>query len=578
MPRANAPDGFVSHWTRPLDVLISILALPLAPLLGVKSALYLGAMLSGPTLHAGAVVALTWAALPPIGRTGAILAGIAATAQYPLVSYGALTRADHHIFYVFVAALGLGLALRALLGERARRDAFLAGLAAAAGVWIGIGGFAFAGVLLAGFALPWLAGRDEKGEAVGGYAAGLAAGLVVALAIERGPGLLTIEYDRLSIVHATLGVLIAGFFAAARALAGRLRTPLARMLAALAGAALAVGPWVRLFPKALQGPLADVDPDDVAFLARNITELGAGLTLERFPALLGATAVAIPWLAWRLKQEGPWSRRWAWALVAGAVLTFGALAAGWACWSVYAGLFPCVAIGDLVARATERIATMKIGRINRELASATTLAAVLVVPPALSFATLSLTMPPGEKAVIAGAHACAGRHLAEALNRPPWPERPRTILMGFNYVGEILYRTPHRTVGMAHHRAERTVRDTMNAFAARDDAAAREIIDRRGIELIAICPGFPNEGLSPESKAAGTLYAPDEKPAPLGAADRDAAGGGVLSVRSGALIPRRGDLAEHLRLRPIADHQGHAATLDDAFAGELADGLRDDVA
>ncbi|MCC7015857.1 MAG: hypothetical protein IT564_01470, partial [Rhodospirillales bacterium] len=133
-PRANAPYGDTFHWTRPLDALISLLALPLVPLLGVKQALFWGGSLSGPVLHGGAVAALAWAALPLVGSTAAVLAGIAATVQYGLISYGSLIRADHHILYIFLAALGFGFTIRALAREGESRNAFFAGLAAAAGV------------------------------------------------------------------------------------------------------------------------------------------------------------------------------------------------------------------------------------------------------------------------------------------------------------------------------------------------------------------------------------------------------------------------------------------------------------
>ena len=112
--RANAPYGDTSHWTRPLDVVISLIALPLAPFLGVKPAIFWGGALSGPVLHGAAVAAFAWAALPLVGRVAALLAAIATIAQLGLLSYGALFRSDHHIFFVLLAALGFGWAIRAL--------------------------------------------------------------------------------------------------------------------------------------------------------------------------------------------------------------------------------------------------------------------------------------------------------------------------------------------------------------------------------------------------------------------------------------------------------------------------------
>ena len=50
LPRANRPDGGTLHWTRPLDVLLIILALPLAVLIGFSKALFWAEILVSPLL------------------------------------------------------------------------------------------------------------------------------------------------------------------------------------------------------------------------------------------------------------------------------------------------------------------------------------------------------------------------------------------------------------------------------------------------------------------------------------------------------------------------------------------------
>jgi hypothetical protein len=173
---------------------------------------------------------------------------------------------------------------------------------------------------------------------------------------------------------------------------------------------------------------------------------------------------------------------------------------------IYAGLFPCLVLGDMIARLTERIAAQKISPVLREAGCALVVAFFLLGPPAAAFVTERILVPPEKKTERERAKVCSGGLLADALSRPPWSDRPRTVLMGVNYIGEILYRTPHRTVGMAYHRSEKALRETLEAFAAHDDAVVREILTRRNIELVAICPGFPNEGLSPQSRAEGGFY------------------------------------------------------------------------
>lgn len=50
LPRANRPDGGTLHWTRPLDVLLIILALPLVALIGFSKALFWAGVLVSPLL------------------------------------------------------------------------------------------------------------------------------------------------------------------------------------------------------------------------------------------------------------------------------------------------------------------------------------------------------------------------------------------------------------------------------------------------------------------------------------------------------------------------------------------------
>ena len=510
IPRSNAPHGDTSHWTRPLDILISLIALPLVPFFGVKQAIFWGGALSGPVLHGAAAAALAWAALPLVGRTAAVVAAIAATVQYGLISYGAINRADHHIFYVFLAAFGFGFTIRALDRERpGGESAFFAGLAAAVGVWIGIEGFVFALLSLAALGLVWLAGEDTSGTPQSArFAVGFALGLAGALAIESGPAYLAVEYDRISIVHVTLGALIAAFFLAASlgAARGWLPTPLARVGATLAGAGAAAVVWVLLFPKALGGPLADVDPEYARFVLGSIAELGPGYTLERFPALLGVAVLSLPWLFWRLRREKSGRWFWAWMYVGVCVAVFAALTAGWMRWTIYASLFPCLVLGDMIARASMRIAAQDISPLLREAGSAAVVAIVLIGPPAIAYATALIVVPPEKRAERELEKSCSGRLLTAALSRPPWSDRPRVILAGVNYGAEILYRTSHHVIGTPYHRAKQAFTETIAIFATTDDAVVRAILLRRGIELIAICPQGGGEGLTEDSRRANGFY------------------------------------------------------------------------
>ncbi|MCC7015858.1 MAG: hypothetical protein IT564_01475 [Rhodospirillales bacterium] len=535
LPRNNAPYGDTSHWTRPLDVLISLLALPLVPFLGAKPAIFWGGAMSGPVLHAGTVAALAWAAAPLVGRTASVLAGIFVAGQALVWSYASAMRADHHILFLFLAAAGFGLMVRALGHSRSViRFAAAAGAMAAAGVWVGIEGLAYAGLCVVSFGLFWLAEGDTSKAPLGlAFGTGFATGLIAALLLERGFDALTVEYERLSVVHATLGIFVLAGFALLHGL-GRLRPWRGWFERALAGGAcgaLVLGAWYGLFPGFARGPMVDYDPETVALIFAATAEYVPGDTLDRFPVTLGVTALAFPWLFWRLwreraRREGAdnlkyasgrgtgsldlaasaaGSGRWAWIHLALCVAFYGAITAAWGRWGIYAGLFPCVALGDMVLRITNRIMAGKGSRLARESGCALVVAGFLIGPLAAAYAAIKVFTPKERTAQLQSMKTCSGRPLAAALAAPPWSDRSRVVMTSANIAGELMYRTPHGIVASSYRKGYEGWRDTLRFLSSTDEKRARGLLDRRKVDLIAICPAFGFE-MAGDKLGPGTMY------------------------------------------------------------------------
>ena len=505
LPRNNAPFGDISHFTRPLDALISILAVPLVPIFGVKAAIFWGGALSGPMLHAGTVAVFAWGAIPLAGRTAAILAGIFVAAQGMIASYAVAMRADHHILFLFLVAAGFGCMARAL--DRARAEigyALAAGGLAAAGIWVGVEGLAYAGLCAVAFGLAWLAGGGvSKGFA---FAAAFAAGLIGALLLERGSDALTIEHERISIVHATLGVLVLAGFALLRA--GERFRPDWRARTVLGGAcgASVLAAWYGLFPSLGRGPMADFDPEVVRLIFATTSEYAPGWRPDRLPLTLGGTMLAAAWLAWRFARERTIRTNPAWLHLAACVAFYGAITAAWGRWGIYAALFSSVALAEMALRATERIQASGHSRLAREAGCALVMAAFLIGPLGLVFATTKMFAPRERTAHLQSLKTCAAKPLAAALNRPPWSDRPRVIATGANIGGEIMYRTPHGVVASLYLKGYEGLRDLNRFFAATDETAARAVLEKRAIELIAVCPAFGIEWMSAKDLGPGTLY------------------------------------------------------------------------
>ena len=158
LPRANWPYGGSLHWTRPLDVILIALALPVAAFTGFATALYWAGVMVSPLLHGLLALAVMWAARPLLTPPGAVIAGALTALQFGILGYATIGHADHHVLIGLIAALAIGLTLRALMetGEKdANRFAFSLGVVLAFGIWVGTEIQVTAGLCLGVMGLRW---------------------------------------------------------------------------------------------------------------------------------------------------------------------------------------------------------------------------------------------------------------------------------------------------------------------------------------------------------------------------------------------------------------------------------------
>ncbi len=478
---ANAPDGLALHWTRPLDLVLIILAAPLAPFLGMAKALHLAGVVLSPLTHAVAGLALIWAVTPLLGRWGACLAAFLTLAQPGVMKPAGAGAADHHLLLVMLGLLLAGFVIRSLRAPTPGHGAALgAGLIAALGAWVGTEMFILLGLALVIAGLAWLAG--EAGEAEDwrrGHRMSLAfaLGLALAMIIERGPGgLAEIEYERLSIVHLTL----AGLLLACTSILGVLQTRSARLAGAAVLAIVGMAVMVWLFPAFPQGPATGIEPAMLPVLERieEYKPIGNAADMLGF---LGTAVFALPMLAWRLRRDWAEPSRWAWLFVALCTVTFCLFAVNWLRWALYAGFFLSIPLADLILRLDRSVGAWKAGPVRvAVMVGGMTL---IVLGPLLG-AGILLAGRSGESKV--AANNCAIAPLADNLRGMA----EHTILAPANRGPEIIYRTGLSVVGTLHHGAQRGVLDAIAILRAEDGRKAREMLARRRVDLILLCPGY----------------------------------------------------------------------------------------
>lgn len=499
LPRANWPYGGSLHWTRLFDVLLIALALPLTPLMGQDQALYWSGAVINPLLHMVMAVVLVWAAKPLIGRAGGLIAGALTAVQFGVIGYALIGRADHHVLIGLIVVTAFGFGFRALTeAEAAARHAAAAGGVLAAGFWVGMEVQVTAGLFFLVMGLKWVFEGDGTGQGnlrhVTRLALGLAAGMVVVVLIERGAqGFFDPQYDRVSIAQLTLAGLVLLFWVVVSA-AHRRGRPLAsvpgRMAAALLGGAVALGATLALFPRYFINPLEDFNPV-ILGVFRGILEYATIQDTPHFLVYVGIVVIAGPWAVWRLKGEWPGRKRWAWLLVVASSIVYFAFALNWIRWSLYVGFFMVVPLADLIQRIDAAIDK----RFAFPARSAIKIPVILLLaigPLALGTAGIYAQ---GNEAGIeteittdTDPRPCPVQALSGYLNGPPWNGRPRTILASANFGAELLYRTRHRVTATLHHTNADGIYDSIRILGGADEAEVLNLIRKRQVDLILICP------------------------------------------------------------------------------------------
>ena len=501
LSRVNVPYGGSLHWTRPFDVLLLVLAMPMVPIVGFAKALFWSGVVVSPLLHVVSALALVWAVTPVLGRAAAMVAGGLTVAQVGILGYATIGHADHHVAFALITIVALGFVIRVLTMPDFRRGHALAtGATLALGIWVGPEMLGVLALTLAALGLVWLAGEPGAAARNLGIVQGLTLGLGLAVLAEQGPqAFFAVEYDRVSIVTLTVSLLLLAFWNGVPPRMGMREWGLGgRIAGAILGFGVIGAAMRLLYPNILIGPLGDLDPAFL-YLFDDISEFGSIGGVSRFLLYLGGAIFAVPWVIWRTRSQWRGPNRWAWVLIASALFVSVALASIWLRASLYAGIFLAITLADLIDHVVSAIAR-RISGPGRSLC---------VVSAVLFLAVGPLTA--GAGALYAGGSgeigkACPVQAMTRHLNQPPWAGRSSTILGSANFGPEILYRTNHKVLGTLHHRNSAGILDSVRILGGTDEAEVRHLVRARRVDLILLCPGSGGDGYLVGRDGGPTLY------------------------------------------------------------------------
>lgn len=520
LPRVNAPYGDTLHWTRPYDVVILIGAAPLLAFLPAKAALHASAVASTPVLLVLACLLAVWAVRPLVPTRARLLAMLVLFSQAGILMVSLPGRADHHTLIILLFVLAMGGMLRTLVsggtlpGSDARavaagpqrndagarvRVGFLAGFALAMGLWVSTEFLVVWAAVLVALALAWVAvGGVGVAERARSVLAWTTAATVFCLLIERGwPGFLTLEYDKISIAHAGVAVLGALAWGAILALSRRWAATggagggptLSRRLAVVAvTGVVAASAIALLFPGFLGGPWADLPAEQRRFWFELVREyqpllptsggLGSFIVFVA-PVIVGAGFAVLRTI--RSWGEDTWC---GWLLVTCMLAFYLPLcirSLRFAPPAEVPATFALVAaLSSLYGAIDHRFPPP----LSAALQTVSTLAVLL------GFVVVGgLLTPPTPLTASPSAAECRLDRLAQFLERPDgMGSRPRIIFAHQDYSPELLYRTRHSVVATSFHRNVAAVWEVRDVLRGADEERSHEALQRRGADLILICP------------------------------------------------------------------------------------------
>lgn len=498
-PRVNAPFGETLQWTRPLDVLIELLAEPLGLMMGYRPALFLAGAAVSPLLLVTTLALLWWGWRRSLGGGGFLLLAALLQLSPSLIATFLPGRPDHHGLLAALFLAQLTLTHRALEDGEARYSAVSGALGGLA-LWVSIESAvpqALFGLSLVGC---WLAGRLSVTH-VARFALALAGATALALAIEFPPALWPVPaYDRISVAQLLPLAANAGLWQLVATVQPRRSWP-----TVLATGAVLAAVTLGLFPKLLAGPFVDHGELGRQWL-EGVAEWQPLWPTDRQRAAamfneLGPALVVLPWLAGR---RDAWSR-----ICLAGVLLFSALSLQAVRWASYAQAAMLPPWTVLVCHLWTR----------QDLAMRR-LAAVSAI--AIGFVLALLCGPAGRNG--AEARACPVPAVAGALSGLP----AHGVLLTYLYIGpELEWRTGLDLVGIPSAN-QASIADTGTVLAASDDARALEVLARRRVDYLLICPdgGMAADYRRPDGKGLHQRLERGEVPDWLAPLPLPAAAGG----------------------------------------------------
>ncbi len=493
MHRLNPPQGVFIHWTRPLDVLVLLGAVPLTWFVPLKTAIIWWAAFLVPLSFLATLrlfyKTLQFLPLNGYGIAFALLAYI--TNPYVYVIF-APVNVDTNFALHCCAMAGMYSLLRLLYIPDAK-SVFL-GLACGLGVWTSPEFLVFTAVCLAILGVLWMQNPVRYKTSLWQTPLVITGVLALAVVLERSP-VLTVMHDSVSIVHVTLFLLISGI----AFLISQINTS-KRMRLFSAGVSVIVLFIVMegLFPNFHRAHYTHVTPAVEKYMLADIGELQSLYDAENPLHALGTLlffALGMLKLIYQIVKKQASQAM----IVVGCVASVYAILALYQIrWLPYAlpwfGVLGASVAMQILSRTGNFLTAFSQKRKGLDwlfMGQSCVFTLLLFAPLIVQSVGASTVVENPQKQALESCITQLERRIVhnDFSGLTGKSEKPLILMMPLRHAGAMLFYTPHSVIAGNYHRDAVGIPDVHDFFNAPTVDAAKSIIDRRQIGGIIYCEG-----------------------------------------------------------------------------------------
>ncbi|MCK5424391.1 MAG: hypothetical protein KAI89_03395 [Emcibacter sp.] len=509
----DAPYGSELHWTRPLDVLIIVVAAPLMLFVDMPTAVYIAGSIISPLLELGFFFAFLWCIFPIAKGDAARITVIAIFTQASLVGNFHLGRADHHSLLALLFVLAIGMFIRLLINNDHKTYASKAGVIAGLGVWVSIEFIYCIAAFSVFTAILWVVQGRQWARPNMDFFIGLAGMILLAFLWEVTPeSYLGIVYDSISIVYVTLFILIATFWIFISLFSAKIPNKIfVRFCIGVAGASITLFILLLVGPDFLSGPMTAVDPRIIPIWLNTVEEMQplSPTTLKgasEFIAHMGFAFVIIP-LAFYIYYQRRYYHKLVWIFAIYNAVILAVIGILHIRFLLYPQIFFLILLAGIVHIFLDRIERFA-PQHKKSPYRLYVFAGMIIIPLTITFLPmLSIDLyTNGVSRQTAEKEKCPLKDMALFLKNRSKGEK-YTIEAFMDHGPALIYYSRHNVIGAPYHRSGLGIFDSHMMLNTTDEAESFDMAEKRGITHYLVCnKGFEALFFKNTENPDDTLY------------------------------------------------------------------------